>query len=428
MPAATAVSCFLASPTRTRETRHRLLSAQTPLLVQRPRGQPRRACRRTATPAAAMATPFLFTPVESGLGGLSLGLLSYAKFSITGRILGISGAVRGLVCGSQEAWRVAFVAGLLAGGFALQGLLPTAFEAFPAGYTLSRALLAGLLVGLGTARGSGCTSGHGISGNARLSLRSLVATCAFMLSGMLAAHLSGVAAVFGLPSGLAPPAPLSPLSPTATFGVTLLALALTTWLLLSAAARQLERRAGSPAALRELVGATALEKAAMTGTPPPAELVAQKLAALSTATDLLSGFLFALGLGVSGMAKPSKVAGFLSVLSGTFDPSLMFVMGGALLVALPAFQWALRRSCGPLCAVRYDLPAKQGIDANLVSGALLFGAGWGLGGICPGPGLVAVATLQPQALAFVAAMAAGMQLDHAANTAASKLVGVSGTA
>lgn len=334
-----------------------------------------------------------------------------------------------------------------------------------------------------------------------------------MLSGMLAAHLSGVAAVFGLPSGLAPPAPLSPLSPTATFGVTLLALALTTWLLLSAAARQVERRAGSAAALREeLVGATALEKAVMTGTPPPAELVAQKLAALSTATDLLSGFLFALGLGVSGMAKPSKVAGeqgswaawcqggcciqgeldnsrhdqawvshayfncraicpallalagFLSVLSGTFDPSLMFVMGGALLVALPAFQWALRRSCGPLCAVRYDLPAKQGIDANLVSGALLFGAGWGeyegrwrrsnaregsanlnkhsshscsiglsvpaagLGGICPGPGLVAVATLQPQALAFVAAMAAGMQLDHAANTAASKLVGVSGTA
>lgn len=372
-----------------------------------------------------MAAPFLFTPVESGLGGLTLGLLSYAKFSITGRILGISGAVRGLVCGSQEAWRVAFVAGLLAGGFALQGLLPSAFEAFPAGYTLSRALLAGLLVGLGTARGSGCTSGHGISGNARLSLRSLVATCAFMLSGMLAAHLSGVAAVFGLPSGLAPLAPLSPLSATGTFGVTLLALAVTTWLLLSAAARQLDRRAGSPAALKEeLVEATALEKAAMAGAPPPAALDAQKVAALSTATDLFSGFLFALGLGVSGMAKPSKVAGFLSVLSGTFDPSLMLVMGGALLVALPAFQLALRRSSGPLCAACYDLPTKKGVDADLVSGALLFGTGWGLGGICPGPGLVALATLQPQALAFVAAMAMGMQLDRIANAAAVKLVGV----
>ena len=271
-------------------------------------------------------------------------------------------------------------------------------------------------------------SGHGISGNARLSLRSLVATCAFMLSGMLAAHLSGVAAVFGLPSGLAPLAPLSPLSATGTFGVTLLALAVTTWLLLSAAARQLDRRAGSPAALKEeLVEATALEKAAMAGAPPPAALDAQKVAALSTATDLFSGFLFALGLGVSGMAKPSKVAGqpsfpvgglvagwpplwpgearhwppgetssglrlpdrtaarpallasagFLSVLSGTFDPSLMLVMGGALLVALPAFQLALRRSSGPLCAACYDLPTKKGVDADLVSGALLFGTGWG---------------------------------------------------
>mgnify|MGYP001810609883 CR=1 FL=1 len=71
------------------------------------------------------------------------------------RVLGISGAVKGLVCGSQEAWRVAFVAGLLAGGAVLRSLLPTAFEAFPAEYTLWRALLAGLLVGLGTARGSG---------------------------------------------------------------------------------------------------------------------------------------------------------------------------------------------------------------------------------------------------------------------------------
>lgn len=150
------------------------------------------------------------------------------------------------------------------------------------------------------------------------------------------------------------------------------------------------------------------------------------------------------------------------MLSGTFDPSLLFVMGGAVLVALPAFQLALRRSSGPLCAACYDLPAKTGVDAKLVSGALLFGAGWGecsqqsrfesrtsvamhqlnmqsrlnrhwsvlsncaagLGGICPGPGLVALATLQPQALAFVAAMLVGMQLERVASTASVKLVGV----
>ncbi|PSC71021.1 dynein intermediate chain axonemal isoform B [Micractinium conductrix] len=336
-----------------------------------------------------MAAPWAFTLVESGLGGLTLGLMSYAKLSITGRVLGISGAVKGLVCGSQEAWRVAFVAGLLAGGAVLRSLLPTAFEAFPAEYTLWRALLAGLLVGLGTARGSGCTSGHGIAGNARLSPRSLVATLTFMLAGALAAHASGIAALYSLPGGVAPLPPLSPLTPTATFGATLLAVAVTSWLALSAAARQLTAPSRIPtlAALNtELKQATELEKSSTTAPPPAATPDAQKLAALSTAFDTIIGFLFALALGVSGMLKPSKVAGFLSVLSGSFDPSLI------------------------------------AIDPSLVGGAALFGAGWGLGGICPGPGLVALAGLQPQAVLFVAALVVGMHLDRTADVIAVKLV------
>lgn len=109
------------------------------------------------------------------------------------RILGISGAVNGLLKGFSEAWRVAFVVGLLAGGLLLRSLLPTAFEVFPEAYSLPRAAVAGLLVGLGTARGSGCTSGHGICGNARLSLRSFVATCTFMFSGAVTAWLADTA-------------------------------------------------------------------------------------------------------------------------------------------------------------------------------------------------------------------------------------------
>lgn len=109
------------------------------------------------------------------------------------RILGISGAVNGLLKGFTEAWRVAFVVGLLAGGLLLRTLLPTTFEVFPEAYTLPRAVVAGLLVGLGTARGSGCTSGHGICGNARLSLRSFVATCTFMFSGAVTAWLADTA-------------------------------------------------------------------------------------------------------------------------------------------------------------------------------------------------------------------------------------------
>lgn len=105
--------------------------------------------------ASLGAAQFGFTPVESLLGGLTLGILASSKFVATGRILGISGIVGGVVRGGLEAWRLAFVVGLLSGGLALRFLFPAAFEPFPAAYTLSRALLAGLLVGVGTSLGSG---------------------------------------------------------------------------------------------------------------------------------------------------------------------------------------------------------------------------------------------------------------------------------
>lgn len=228
------------------------------------------------------------------------------------RILGISGHVRGLVQGSNEAWRVAFVAGLLAGGFALRGLLPTAFELLPAAYTLQRATLAGLLVGLGTSRGSGCTSGHGICGIGRLSLRSFAATLSFMGAGAVTAKAAETAAVFALPRGIAPLAAGASWSSTATFAVVLLAVSAAMWLALTLVAKQLTApsRVPSAAALEsELKQASALEETMLTAAPPAAAPDAQKLAALSSAADVFIGFLFALGLGASGMLKPSKVVG-----------------------------------------------------------------------------------------------------------------------
>lgn len=382
--------------------------------------------RLMAATSAAMLAPvaFMFTPLESSLGGLTLGLLAFAKLNMTGRILGISGTVRGIVRGSTDAWRIAFAFGLLAGGLFLRAVLPGAFEAIPAAYTLQRAALAGVLVGIGTSRGSGCTSGHGICGNARLSPRSFAATCTFMAAAMVASRLGNSAAIFSLPQGIAPLA-WGSMSGTATFGAGLLAFTLATYLLLSVVARRLTApsRAPSTAAKEaELKQAAALEEAPLTGTPPPATPDAQKLAALSTAADLFFGFLFALGLGVSGMTKPSKVTAFLSVLSGTFDPSLMFVMGGALLVALPTFQLMLRRSQQPLCAACFDLPTKRTLDANLLLGALTFGIGWGLGGICPGPGLVSLASGDPRIAMFVATMILGMRLDQSLEIVGQKQV------
>ncbi|WP_341675014.1 YeeE/YedE family protein [Niveibacterium sp. SC-1] len=121
---------------------------------------------------------------------------------------------------------------------------------------------------------------------------------------------------------------------------------------------------------------------------------------------LLAGLLFGIGLIVSGMANPAKVLGFLD-LAGHWDPSLMFVMGGAIAVGVPAFLLARRRATSLLGLVMH-LPAAGGITRRLVLGSALFGVGWGIAGFCPGPALVALGAGYPKAVAFVAAMLAGM--------------------
>lgn len=125
-------------------------------------------------------------------------------------------------------------------------------------------------------------------------------------------------------------------------------------------------------------------------------------------TALLAGLIFGLGLILSGMANPAKVLGFLD-LAGAWDPSLMFVMGGAIGVAFFGFAAAARRKL-TLSGEPINLPAARRIDRPLVVGSLLFGIGWGIAGFCPGPALVGVGMLEPKALLFVLAMLAGMGL------------------
>jgi uncharacterized membrane protein YedE/YeeE len=121
---------------------------------------------------------------------------------------------------------------------------------------------------------------------------------------------------------------------------------------------------------------------------------------------LLSGTLFGLGLVVSGMVNPAKVLGFLDV-AGDWDPTLAMVMLGALAVTAPAFRVVLKRG-GPWFANRFSLPTKTDLDPRLVLGAALFGIGWGLAGLCPGPAMTALVTGRGSIVLFVLAMLAGI--------------------
>ncbi len=128
--------------------------------------------------------------------------------------------------------------------------------------------------------------------------------------------------------------------------------------------------------------------------------------ALSRLSEFAVGLLFGWGLLLSGMTDPGKVIGFLD-LAGAWDPSLAFVMGGAIAVGVVAFGVARKRARTVLGGDMH-LPGARQIDRPLVLGSLMFGAGWGLAGFCPGPALVSMAAGQPKAVAFVLAMIAGM--------------------
>lgn len=123
-------------------------------------------------------------------------------------------------------------------------------------------------------------------------------------------------------------------------------------------------------------------------------------------TEFFVGLLFGLGLILSGMTDPSKVLGFLD-LFGTWDPSLAFVMGGAIAVGFFAFALARKRTTNFFGGALH-LPQSNQIDKRLVLGGLTFGAGWGLAGFCPGPSIVSMAAGEIKAVVFVAAMVAGM--------------------
>jgi len=127
-------------------------------------------------------------------------------------------------------------------------------------------------------------------------------------------------------------------------------------------------------------------------------------------SSLISGIIFGLGLTISGMLNPSKVLGFLNIFEN-WDPSLMFVMVGAILIFSP-LHFVFKKKSKPIFAKVFTFPSKKDIDKNLIIGASLFGAGWGLVGLCPGPAISAISFLNTDVYLFVLFMFFGFYLSN----------------
>ena len=243
----------------------------------------------------------------------------------------------------------------------LTGLLDAAWDplqiAEPS-VSMERIIAAGLLVGAGTGMGNGCTSGHGICGNSRFSVRSMVYTGLFMATGFATATLFDTNGALGVDSThVALSDMILPSGETMTHYAAVVAAAAASFLSLGAASKALSKKSDD-------------EHTSAHET-------------LNIITEALSGLVFGIGLSISGMRRAAKVSGFLSALSPSFDPSLMLVMGGAMAVAIPGFQMVKSKK-KPVCGKEFGIPKNNKLDKKLLTGGVLFGAGWGLAGLCPG--------------------------------------------
>jgi len=361
---------------------------------------------------------------SAAAGGAAIAASSTLLMALLGKTAGCSGVLGAALSGAGGAapgpagWRGSFLLGLVGAGALLLAAQPAAFGAGASAaaaaaaprLTAPAAAAAGLLVGVGTRMGGGCTSGHGIAGLPRLSPRSLAAVATFMATGALAAGVArggalppALARLLIAPAGAAPP-------PLAGGG---------------------GARALLPAALAVAAAALVLRARwlpARQQQPQPEPQPASDSAAAHAAA-LACGLLFGAGLGLSRMTDADKVLSFLDpCAAGGWDPSLAAVMGAGVLVNLVTFRWLARAGARPIlagavraaeggnarpladCLPMGACAANSRVDAPLLLGAALFGLGWGLSGVCPGPALVALPAGGVTGVYMVPATIVGMVL------------------
>ena len=304
----------------------------------------------------------MFLPLQSCVGGLFIGAACGVSMILSGRVAGNSGALKAAVIGPRERSKMAFLGGLASAGVIMWRLRPGLFERAPEP-SLGLAI-SGLLIGFGTSLGNGCTSGHGLCGISRLSLRSLVAVPTFMAVAIATATIRAGAS-FG------PPIPIG----------------------------------ATPGAVLELASKIGLSLAAALPLVVVTEGGMRELV-----VGLWSGACFGVGLSFGGMVRPSVVTGALS--PAAFDGTLWTLFVTALATTFALYRIAQSSGVAEASAARDG----AGVDVRLVGGAVAFGIGWGSCGICPGPHIVALAADpagSPGLLLLLAGVALGMRAAEA---------------
>lgn len=325
------------------------------------------------------------------IGGLIIGVSSSYALMQHHKITGISGIVETALNPTKQDkkglnvhgfWTWSYIAGLLTSGYSLVLLQPESFGSTDSPAAVLSPLgvaLAGVLTGFGTRLGSGCTSGHGICGLPRRSLRSLTAVCSFMATGAMTAYITRV--YRGSLSALFSAEGVSELVPGFANAADL-----------SAAIRPVLYILGGAFVAFKMIAtknSLAVIKSAELRSAPKEAYNEPTIS--SHVGHFGAGALFGVGLGVSGMTDPSRVQGFLDFTSPTgWDPTLAGVMGGGVLLNLLTFEYMRRNdhasSCPGFVFDKHEKNTK--IDTKLLVGSGIFGVAWGLGGMCPGPALV----------------------------------------
>eukprot|EP00871_Galdieria_phlegrea_P001368 jgi/Galph1/2231/GphlegSOOS_G870.1 len=299
------------------------------------------------------------TAIDGAIGGLSIGLGVAVNAVMLGRVTGISGIVGGMFqLDSGWSWRAAFLTGFTIGAQILRRAFPEVLSDKVNIISPWKLVVGGLMIGFGTRLGSGCTSGHGLCGIGRGSRRSVMNTIIAFSSAALVNFATESYSIALSDSGAVQNIFAVNFDAMRTFFSAL------------------------KPVFMGLIGVIFVSVKGLGRNQP----VVNKI--LPPIVGAYAGYLFSIGLGYSGMTLPQKILSFLSFRSEIWDPSLMFVFGSGLLLSAASFYLLKQERYKPILHAENYIPTRSDIDWRLVVGGILFGSGWGMVGLCPGPALV----------------------------------------